>query len=392
MSDIVRVGIAGLGTATRLMLHALMRNPLVEIVAAASVREEERLAFTRDFSIPTYADIEEMCGLEGVDAIYVSTPTHLHVAHVLMALQHGKHVLVEKPLATSLESARTIVHAAKQYDRVVVVGHSHSYDPPIQAIRSVVQSGRIGNLKMIHNWCYTDWMYRPRLQDELNTALGGGVTFRQGAHQFDIIRFIGGGKLRSVRSATGVWDGGRPTEGSHVVFLEFENGAAATAVYNGYDHFHSSELTFGIGEWGNELSHDEASYGSRRRMIGELREGEEQDIKRQQSAYRSLTSLPDLGEHQPFFGMTLVSCERGDIRQIPDGIRVYSEDSVEDIALPSGVTPHDNVIAEFCDAVLGRQAPVHTAAWGLATLEVCFAVLESAAKRQEVYLNCQTSL
>ncbi|GMA65207.1 Gfo/Idh/MocA family protein [Alicyclobacillus fastidiosus] len=141
MPDLIRVAIAGLGTATRLMLRALLSNPTIEVVAAASVREEERLAFANDFSIPAYADIDELCGLDDVDAIYIATPTHLHVHHVLMALEHGKHVLVEKPLATDLPCAKRMVEAAEKFGRVVIVGHSHSFDAPIQAMRDIVHSG-----------------------------------------------------------------------------------------------------------------------------------------------------------------------------------------------------------------------------------------------------------
>ena len=53
---------------------------------------------------------------------------------------------------------------------------------------------------MIHTWNFTDWIYRPRRPDELDISLGGGVTFRQGSHQFDIIRLLGGGMVKSVHA------------------------------------------------------------------------------------------------------------------------------------------------------------------------------------------------
>lgn len=385
----VRFAIAGLGTATRLMLHAMMRHPRVEIVAVASVREEERIAFNRDFSIPAYEDLQDLCNLDGVDAIYISTPTHLHVQHVLAALDAGKHVLVEKPLAIDLKSGQQIVDAAARAGRLVLVGHSHSYDPPIQAMREVVSSGRIGALKMINSWCFTDWLYRPRLADELKTDLGGGATFRQGAHQFDIIRYIGGGKLRSVRASVGRWDERRPTEGSHSAFLEFDNGVSATAVYSGYDHFQTSEITYDIGEWGHEARPSRGDYGARRRQLATLAPGEESSAKRAASGYRSLADLPEPGAHQPFFGITVVSCERGDIRQSPNGLVIYADDQLEELRLPAGVTPHDRVMDEFVGAVADGREAVHSAAWGLATLEVCNAVLLSAQRQEEVYLHNQ---
>ncbi|WP_067929390.1 Gfo/Idh/MocA family protein [Alicyclobacillus shizuokensis] len=390
MKNVIRLGIAGLGTATRQMLSAILRHPAVELAAGASVREEERTAFQRDFQVPVYNDISELCARSDLDAVYISTPTHLHKDHVLIALEHGKHVLVEKPLATHLDDARAMVSAAAAANRQVLVGHSHSYDPPVQVMRDIIASGRLGALRMMHTWCYNDWLYRPRLDEELDTAHGGGVTFRQGAHQFDILRYLGGGRLRSVRAQVGRWDPSRPTEGAHVAFLEFEDGVVATAIYNGYDHFHTSELTFGIGEWGHRVSAE--AFGARRRQLRDIDRTDEINLKRSQAGYRSRDTLPKPGAHQPFFGITLVSCEHGDIRQSPDGLLVYGENGIEEIALPKDVTPHDRVVEELVGAVLATQTPVHTAAWGLATLEVCLAVLESAKRREEVALHHQVGI
>lgn len=128
---------------------------------------------------------------------------------------------MEKPIATTLEDADTLIKAAYKNGIQLIVGHSQSFEPPIQAIREIIQSGKIGQLKMVNNWYFNDWIYRPRTAEELDTDLGGGVTYRQGSHQFDIIRYIGGGLLRSVRSMAGRWDKNRPTEGAHAAYLEF---------------------------------------------------------------------------------------------------------------------------------------------------------------------------
>src|SRR6202023_541240 len=116
-------------------------------------------------------------------------------------------------------------------------------EPPIRAMREVVRSKQLGDLKMISGWYFNDWLYRPRLPAELDTRMGGGVVFRQGAHHFEIVRLIGGGVLRSVRATKGVWNAHRPTEGSYAAFLEFETGPVANLVYSGNDHFHTVELT-----------------------------------------------------------------------------------------------------------------------------------------------------
>src|SRR6476646_7942899 len=99
----LRVGVAGLGRAFLLMLPTLERHPNVRLVAAADPRAEARVRFAGDFGANVYASVEELCADTSVDAIYVATPHQYHARHVEMAAAAGKHVLVEKPMALSLD-------------------------------------------------------------------------------------------------------------------------------------------------------------------------------------------------------------------------------------------------------------------------------------------------
>jgi phthalate 4,5-cis-dihydrodiol dehydrogenase len=234
---------------------------------------------------------------------------------------------------------------------------------------------------MISGWYFNDWLYRPRLPGELETAQGGGVVFRQGAHHFDISRLIGGGLVRSVRASAGVWDPARPTEGSYAAFLAFQDGATASLVYNGYDHFHTTELT-GVDEGGSLvearvhaaartalLAADDASLKGQRGFAGTHR------ATRQRSASH--------------FGLLIVSCEHGDIRQTPDGLRVYGDTEQWDVALPADSVGRDLMVSELYDAVAHGKRPLHDARWAKATLEVSLAVLESSRTQTEVALRYQ---
>src|SRR5262249_24113634 len=116
--------------------------------------------------------------------------------------------------------------------------------------REIVASGRLGKVRMIHTWNFTDWMARPRRPAEFDVGQGGGVTYRQGAHQIDILRLIGGGLANSVRATMVDWHPNRRSIGAHTLLLNFADGTAATAIYNGYGHFNGAELTGGVGEWG----------------------------------------------------------------------------------------------------------------------------------------------
>src|SRR6185312_9862998 len=289
------------------------------------------------------------------------------------------HVLTEKPMAIRVEEAQAMIEAAARAGVVLQVGHSHSYDLPIARMREIVASGALGRARMIHTWNFTDWMARPRRPAELDVGQGGGVTYRQGAHQVDILRLIGGGLVKSVRATTFDWNEQRRSIGAHSIFLSFADGAAATAIYNGYGHMPGTELTSGVGEWGLE----EKPRGAAKPAVAFTPE-QELAAKRQ----RARNAIPPSAPHQPHFGLTLVSCERGDIRQSPDGLLVYSDKGREEIALPTDKSPRDLVLSEFAAAIAGK-ATTHTGRWGLANLEVCTAAIESSQTGREIELHHQ---
>ncbi|MGC1849670.1 MAG: Gfo/Idh/MocA family oxidoreductase, partial [Pseudolabrys sp.] len=210
----LRVGVAGLGRAFAVMLPTFTADPRVKLVGAADMRAEARKRFAEEFSASTYATVEELCADPTVEVIYVATPHQLHARHAVLAARHSKHLLVEKPMALTLEECTAIIDAARNAGVHLVVGHSHSFDAPIRHLRNLIKSGRYGNVRMINAINYTDYLYRPRRPEELDTALGGGAIFNQGSHQVDIVRLIGGGRIESVRAAAGAWDKARPTEGA----------------------------------------------------------------------------------------------------------------------------------------------------------------------------------
>jgi phthalate 4,5-cis-dihydrodiol dehydrogenase len=361
-------------------LPALSQNPEFELVAIVDPVEPIRAEAAAEFGMATYARIEELLLHPGLDAVYVGSPTQLHREHVELACRAGKHVLVEKPMAVSLADAQSMAEAAKTSGVVLLVGHSHSYDEPIHAIHGLIAGGDLGRVRMVNTWCYSDWIYRPRRPDELNDSEGGGVTIRQGAHQFDIIRLLCGGEARTVRAKTFDFDPQRSATGAHIVFIEFANGAAATAVYNGYGRFASTELVSGIGEWG----FDAPTHGPARSRAATSPEDE---LRAKQA--RAKHAIPGRAPHQPHFGLTLVSCERGEIRQSPDGLLIYTDEGATSLNLRTDTSPRERVIAEFHDAITGRRPALHDAQWGLANLEICLAALHSSRNGCEVSLTHQ---
>ena len=191
----LRLGVAGLGRAFSVMLPTFTGDPRVTLVAAADFRPEARRRFAEDFSAASYATVEELCADPNVEAIYIATPHQYHAQHAMLAAQRGKHLLIEKPMGLTLDECAKIIEAADRASVQVIVGHSHSFDVPIMRLRALVEGDNFGRVRMINAINYTDYLYRPRRPEELDTLQGGGAVFNQAAHQVDIVRLIGGGRV-----------------------------------------------------------------------------------------------------------------------------------------------------------------------------------------------------
>ena len=238
----MKVAVAGLGSGARQVVAAMENADFLELVAAADVRQEALDAFQARFEGRAYDSVEKLCQDPEVDVIWVSTPNQFHCEHTITAAEHGKHVVVEKPMALNLDQARQMVEAAEKNNVKLLCGHTASLMAAYQAMRGIVRSGELGALRAVNVWSYTDWIFRPRMPQELDLSLGGGVPYRQGPHQVDTVRLLGGGMVRSVRAMTGQWEPQRPVPGYYSAFIEFEDGTPATIVHNGYGYFSTYEF------------------------------------------------------------------------------------------------------------------------------------------------------
>jgi len=210
--------------------------------------------------------------------------------------------------------------------------------------------------------------------------------FNQAAHQVDIVRLLGGGMVKSVRAATGAWDKTRPTEGAYSALLTFENGTFASLVYGGYGHFDSDEFSGWIGEMGQPKDsiqppprhfarpEDETAFKNARNYGG--------------AAYQPPAAPARSHQH---FGSIFVSCERADLRPMPDGVAIYQNGISRPDALPPPAVPRGEVIDELCAAVIDNKPTLHDGAWAMATLEICRAMLQSSREGRDVALMHQVA-
>jgi phthalate 4,5-cis-dihydrodiol dehydrogenase len=385
----IGLGVVGLGTAGSMMVRAAARHPGMRLAACADPLPEPREAFARDFNARAYAEIEALLADPEIDAIYIATPHQFHAAQVKLAASRGKHVIVEKPLALTLADCDAVIEAVERHGITLIVGHTHAFDPNIRAMRRIIAEGTLGRIGMIAAWDYTNFLYRPRRPEELDTAQGGGIVFNQIPHQIDIARTLGGGRVRSLRAILGALDPSRPTEGNSTVLMEFEDGASASLTYSGYDYFDSDELHYWVSESGTDKK---PAYGAARRALKASAKPE--SAVRAERGYREGAAKREAQPHQPHFGLVVVTGENGELRASADGVLLYDESGAREIAVPRGPgwAGHGDVLDALAAALRqGRRCPMD-ARWGKANVEAMLAVLQSARERREIALRHQVAL
>jgi len=384
----LRLGVAGLGRAFSVMLPTFAGDPRVALVAAADPRVEALARFSADFGGKTFATVAELCADPDVEVVYVATPHQLHAGYVRQAAMNGKHILVEKPIALTLSDAAAMIDAARAAGVHLIVGHSHSFDAPILRTCALIDTGDFGAVRMITALNFTDFLYRPRRPEELDTTQGGGAMFNQAPHQVDIVRLLGGGRVKSVRAITGAWDLARPTEGAFAALLTFESGAFASLVYNGYGNFDSDEFQGWIGEMGQVK--DPSAAKLPRSFTDAAAEAAFKNARNYGGVGYAPLSTQAL-QHQ-HFGPLIVSCDKGDLRPQSNGVMIYQHGTARLDPLPPPAVPRAEVIDELYDAVVHDRRPLHNGAWAMATLEVCLAMLQSARTGADSVLQHQVGL
>ena len=376
------------------MLPAMEAMEELDLIAGADPNPTTLERFKARYGARTYTSAEALCQDPDVEAVWVSSPNRFHAEHAILAANNGKHVVVEKPMAVSLQEAEQMIEAADRNGVKLLAGHTRSFTMPVRAMRKIIQSGKLGRVRAIHLFAYTDWMLRPRSADELDINQGGGLPYRQAPHQLDTVRLLGGGQLRSLRGTTGQWMPERTIPGYYSAHMEFEDGTPASVMHDGYGYFIGAELV----KWGhsNQRYTPEQRVDVRKQILNGTRNEEEdkQAIRIGGDWERKVFQR----ENEPSWvpedlGVVVVSCDRGVMRHSEHGIYVYDNDGVHDIVLEPnrhmGTAQRRAELEELYDSVVHGKPLWHDGRWGMATLEATLAIGESSRQRKEVILSHQ---
>jgi phthalate 4,5-cis-dihydrodiol dehydrogenase len=302
-------------------------------------------------------------------------------------------------MALSLEQTDAMNEAAAKSGRLLMAGHTQSYSLPIRAMRKIVKSGKIGKLYNQQAMAYTDWMLRPRSDEELDPNQGGGIPWRQTPHQVDSVRLIGGGLVKTVRGSTATVGGWRPIAGFYSAFMEFEDGSACHIVHNGYGYFLASELLSGSDSGSRYTAEQRGALRKAMKAGARDEEADKQAMRIGGEANERTFGVRT--ERRPWnpgdLGIVIVNTEHGAIRHSPYGVYVYDDDGLHDVdltggAATGGVAGRRGELEEFHETIVSGSPLFHDGRWGAATLEVALGIMQSARESKDIQLKRQVAV
>jgi myo-inositol 2-dehydrogenase/D-chiro-inositol 1-dehydrogenase len=230
---LVKLGLVGCGNVAEYRhLPALRSIKNAEVVAVADINADRLERVADKFHVENrYADYRALVSDPGVEAVAICTTTQLHVEIALAALDAEKHVLLEKPLALSLDEADRLIERAAQSRRKVMVGFNLRWHRLVRQAREMIQHGKLGTIELVLSAFASEARYRQNVSEwKKRRELGGGVLVENAVHYFDLWRFLLQDEVEEIfaMSRSEQWD-----DVTASITARMANGLLVTAVLCG---------------------------------------------------------------------------------------------------------------------------------------------------------------
>lgn len=228
----VRLGVIGCGGFGLFALQQFAQVPGVKLAGMAGTHREAAYAAARRFGIPDIVEVEALVERDDVDLIYIATPPFLHHPQAMLALEAGKHVICEKPLALTLEQADEMMATARERDLLLIANLMQRYNPVFDAVRRLIESKALGEFLhgLFENYASDEhlapahWFW--------DRAKSGGIFVEHGVHFFDLFAgWLGEGEVVAAQAVT------RPSNASveeQVQCTVRYEGGALVGFYHGF--------------------------------------------------------------------------------------------------------------------------------------------------------------
>lgn len=228
----IRWGIIGCGDVVKKRVaRAIIDNPDSELVAACRRNGDALRAFCDEFGVKrAYSRDSDLIADDGIDAVYISTPVNLHLPQTIEAAAHGKHILVEKPMALSVDECDQMIAACRANGVKLGVAFYRRFYPAVQRIKEIIEAGEIGNVLSVSAVTATPFAFGPKDDGYwrvIPSQGGGGPLMDIGSHRINVLQHLFG-EILDVRAFCDTLAAGYESEDCASAIFRFANGVHGT--------------------------------------------------------------------------------------------------------------------------------------------------------------------
>ena len=232
----LKIVIVGTGIILKAHLSGLEQLDDCKPVAVCDINEEKAKASSEATGVPYFLNYKDLPANVDFDAAILNLPHGLHCEATEFFLNAGKHVLVEKPMANTVEECERMIAAAKKNNKKLAIAHVQRFTPAIQMVKKIYDSGELGKLCMYTETRTCNYFEdkRPRWFLDKKMA-GGGIVMNFGAHALDKLFYVmEDANITSIDAQCGNYNNDYTIEGHAQIFAKFDNGVTASVTFSGY--------------------------------------------------------------------------------------------------------------------------------------------------------------
>jgi predicted dehydrogenase len=266
----VNLGIIGLGFIGKVHLRNCLKLKSANVVAVADV-SKKALEYARNFGVrKLYTDYHELLKLKNVDAVVISLPTHLHAECAINAIEEGKHIFLEKPLARYPKEGEKIVSAANKNKIKLMVGYPLRFVPEFINLKKEIESGSLGDVQIAHAVDIGAGPFFHRTESAIPKPIpewwfnknlsGGGALLDLGSHMINLTRWYFG-KIKKIKACLG-YRFNLNVEDHATCIVNFDSGVKAVINVGWF----SQKAAIGVELYGT-MSHSGFFEGSQNKVI-----------------------------------------------------------------------------------------------------------------------------
>ncbi len=231
----LKIAVVGTGIIGAKHLTAIATSESCSLCALCDINEDIAAALSKEYGVPYFTDYHDIPEKTNADAVILNLPHWLHCEATIFFLEKGLHILIEKPMATTLEECQKMQETANRVGKKLAVGHLQRFFPANRMVKDIVRNGELGKLCMVTEFRTIDYFAENRPKWFLDKKLsGGGIVMNYGAHALDKLFYVLQSRPVKIHAVTGNIKNDAAIEGHAQIFVDFESGVCANITLSGY--------------------------------------------------------------------------------------------------------------------------------------------------------------